>query len=311
MHMSEWQLKTPVVFLVFNRPDTTEKVFQEIRRARPPQLLVVADGPRLGRKDDAEKCAAVRAVIERADWPCMVLKNYSDGNMGCKQRISSGLDWAFTNVEEAIILEDDCLPDPSFFRFCEELLDYYRHDSRVMIISGDNFQFGKRRSQYSYYFSRYAHIWGWATWRRAWDHYDVDMRQWVFMDDRFQWLQKHFIDRKSAAFWERTYNAVSSGDINTWDFQLTFSCWLRNGLAIIPGVNLVSNIGFSEESTHTRSRSPYACIKSNSVEFPMRHPPEVLRDVIADRYIQRTHYNPGIIRTIFRLFSAMYQEIMK
>lgn len=156
--MIDWRLTTPVAFLVFNRPDTTIRVFEEIRRARPPKLLVVADGARADRPGEAEKCAQVRAIVEQVDWECGVLKNYADDNMGCKRRISSGLDWVFANVEEAIILEDDCLPHPSFFRFCEELLRRYRDDERVMMISGDNFQFGKKRTDYSYYFSKYPHI---------------------------------------------------------------------------------------------------------------------------------------------------------
>jgi hypothetical protein len=155
----DFQLKTPVAFLVFNRPESTIKVFEEIRRARPPRLLVAADGTRADRPGEAEKCAAVRAIIDTVDWPCEVLKNYSDVNLGCKVRVSSGLDWVFEQVEEAIILEDDCLPHPTFFRFCEELLERYRYDERVGIISGDNFLFGVRRTQDSYYFSRYAHIW--------------------------------------------------------------------------------------------------------------------------------------------------------
>jgi hypothetical protein len=185
--MSNFQIKTPVAFLVFNCPDTTIRVFEEIRCARPPKLLVVADGPRADRPGEADKCQAVRAVIETVDWPCEVLKNYSDVNLGCKIRVSSGLDWVFEQVEEAIILEGDCLPHPTFFRFCEELLETYRDDERIGMISGDNFQFGRKRGDASYYFSRYNHIWGWASWRRAWQHYDRNMAIWPkFRDDH--WL---------------------------------------------------------------------------------------------------------------------------
>src|SRR5665648_587346 len=169
--MSNFQLKTPVAFIIFNRPETTRRVFAEIAKARPTKLLVIADGPRATHPDDAEKCAVVRAIIDGVDWDCEVLKNYSDVNLGCKRRVSSGLDWVFDTVEEAIILEDDCLPHPTFFRFCEEMLAKYRDDKRIAMISGDNFQFGKKRTEYSYYFSRYTHIWGWASWRRAWDNY--------------------------------------------------------------------------------------------------------------------------------------------
>src|SRR6185369_14461868 len=170
--MADWALTTPVAFIIFNRPDTTEKVFAEIARARPPKLLVIADGPRAGRAGEADRCAATRAIIDRVDWDCKVLTNYSDVNLGCKNRVASGIDWVFEQVPEAIILEDDCLPDPTFFRFCEELLIRYREDERISQICGANFQFGRKRSNDSYYFSRYNHIWGWASWRRAWQHYD-------------------------------------------------------------------------------------------------------------------------------------------
>ncbi len=141
--MAEWQLKTPVVFIIFKRPDTTERVFEVIRQTKPTKLLVVADGARTDRPGEADKCAAVRAIIECVDWDCKVLKNYSEINLGCGKRVSSGLDWVFDNVEEAIILEDDCLPHPTFFRFCEELLERYRYDTRVSSISAQNVQLGR------------------------------------------------------------------------------------------------------------------------------------------------------------------------
>lgn len=174
-------VSTPVAFFIFNRPVLTEIVFEAIAKAKPKKLLVVADGPRFA--EEEEKCQKARAaVIDKINWECEVLTNFSDRNQGCKYRVSSGLDWVFSEVEEAIILEDDCLPAPSFFRFCETLLARYRDDERVMTISGDNFQLGNSRTEYSYYFSKYTHIWGWASWRRAWQHYDVDMKSWT--DDK-------------------------------------------------------------------------------------------------------------------------------
>ncbi len=166
--MNDWKLKTTIAFLIFNRPDATERVFEEIGKAKPPMLLVIADGPRAQVPEDAEKCAASRAIIEQADWDCRIVKNYSDINMGCRNRVSSGLNWVFDTVEKAIILEDDCLPSPSFFRFCQELLTYYQDDVRVMTINGTNWQLGWKIGDGSYYFSRFNLIWGWATWRRAW-----------------------------------------------------------------------------------------------------------------------------------------------
>ncbi len=157
---NEYQVETPVAFLVFNRPDLTARVFAEIAKVRPKKLLVVADGPRPKRPEDSEKCAAVRSIIDQADWDCEVLKNYSDTNLGCRHRVSSGLNWVFDTVDRAIILKDDVLPHPTFFRFCDELLDRYADDERVGAICGCNFQDGMKRGPCSYYFSRYNHVWG-------------------------------------------------------------------------------------------------------------------------------------------------------
>ena len=156
--MSEFILTTPVAFIIFNRPDTTALVFAEIAKARPPKLLVVGDGPRAHKAGEAERVAATRAIIDQVDWPCEVLTHFSDTNLGCKKRVSSGIDWVFEQVEEAIILEDDCLPNQSFFQFCQEMLEYYRHDSRIGMISGNNFQVGGKTVPYSYYFSKYTQL---------------------------------------------------------------------------------------------------------------------------------------------------------
>lgn len=235
-------LKTPVAFLVFNRPDTTEQVFAAIRQARPEMLLVVADGPRPDRSGEAEACAQVRAIVAQVDWPCKVLRNYSVENLGCKQRIASGLDWVFREVEDAIILEDDCLPHPSFFSFCEKLLEFYRDDERVMMIGGTNYLIDRLQVPESYVFSRYFPIWGWASWRRAWQHYDLAMGDWPRLRSEGQ-LRGFYADNYMRRFLTATFDAAYSGRINTWDSQWFFSCLFNNGLSIIPRRNLISNIG--------------------------------------------------------------------
>lgn len=285
--MTDWQLTTPVAFLIFNRPDTTRRVFSEIARAKPPVLLVIADGPRAEYPADIDKCAAARAIIELVDWPCQVVTNYADSNMGCKRRVSSGLDWVFNTVDEAIILEDDCLPHPTFFRFCAELLTKYRHDERIMAVSGDNFQFGRRRNHDSYYFSRYNHIWGWASWRRAWQYYDVDLKLWPQVHDG-HWLKDLLMDSFVVDYWAQYFQSVYDGQINTWDYQWTFACWIQNGLTILPNVNLISNIGFNAEATHTAGSNSFANLPTDSIRFPLQHPPFVIRDVQADSTTQNT-----------------------
>lgn len=284
--MSEFQLTTPVAFFIFKRPDTTRRVFEVIRQVKPNKLLVVADGPRPDYPEEAEKCAAARAIIESVDWDCEVLKNYSDVNLGCKCRVSSGLDWVFENVEEAVILEDDCLPHPTFFRFCEKLLNRYRDDERIMVISGDNFQFGRKRTDYSYYFSRYYHCWGWATWRRAWLHYDVDMKLWPEIRNG-GWLKDIFGRSALVKYRSDILQRVYEGKIDTWDYQWAFSCWIQNGLGIIPNVNLVSNIGFGSEATHSPNISRVANMDVEAMDFPLKHPPFVIRDAKSDDFVER------------------------
>ncbi|MCH7499203.1 MAG: glycosyltransferase family 2 protein [Nitrospinae bacterium] len=283
-------MNTPVAMIIFNRPDTTEQVFAEIARAKPPKLLVVADGPRADRPGEETKCAAARAVIHRVDWDCDVLTHYADRNMGCKQRISSGLDWVFDTVEEAIILEDDCLPHPSFFRFCEELLEKYRHDDRIGSISGNNFQFGRKRTEESYYFSRYCHIWGWATWRRAWKFYDVNLSLWPEVKEG-GWLKDILGDLKQVRYWKKIFQNVADGKIDTWDYQWLFSCWVNSMLTILPNVNLISNIGFGSEATHNTRASRLANIPSGDIGFPLNHPKLVVRNEQMDLVTAKSAYN--------------------
>jgi hypothetical protein len=300
-------LSTPVAFFIFNRPETTARVFEEIRRAEPKQLLIVADGPRADRPGEDQKCAAARRITERIEWPCEVVRNFSDVNLGCRNRLSSGLDWVFSTVEEAIILEDDCLPDPSFFLFCLVLLTHYRGDEGIMMISGDDLQFGRRHTSYSYYYSRYAYIWGWASWRRAWRHYDVHMNRWPKMRES-GWLDNVLDDARSVRYWTSIFDRVWRGEIDTWDFQWTFACWMQKGLSVMPHVNLVSNIGFASglEATHTVTSGPYARMSRHGLSLPLRHPLVIERDRDADVYMQRTFYDPSLLlRGVRRLGKMM------
>ena len=298
--MTDFQLTTPVAFLIFNRPDTTARVFEAIRQAKPPKLLVVADGPRPDRADDIEKCNAARAIIEGVDWDCEVLTDYSDVNLGCKNRVSSGLDWVFGLVEEGIILEDDCVPHPSFFRFCQELLDYYRDDKRIMAISGDNFQFGRNPTEYSYYFSRYPHCWGWATWRRAWKYYDVEMKLWPKIETQ-KMLSNILQNSKHESFWRNIFKSAYEGMLDSWNACWCFACWIQNGLTIIPDVNLVTNIGFGPESTHTLgSKSKLANIPAEIMAFPLKHPEFIIRNCIKDNFTEAAVFSGRKFNVSFR-----------
>lgn len=274
-------LDTPVAFFIFNRLDLTETVFEAIRQAKPTTLLVIADGPRY--PEEAEKCQKVRAVIEKVDWNCQILTNFSQTNLGCGKRISSGLDWVFSEVQEAIILEDDCLPSPSFFYFCQTLLEYYRYDERILLISGDNFQDGKSRTNYSYYFSKYNDIWGWASWRRAWKHYDFDMKTWPKYKES-NLIQSVCDNPLEQDYWTALFDDVFAGNIDTWDYQLTYACFEKKGLTILPNHNLISNLGYRADATHTKFEN------SNLARLPITdiwnisHPDVIAQNREADAY---------------------------
>jgi hypothetical protein len=295
-------MQTPVVLLIFNRPDTTRRVLEVVRAVQPSTLLVVADGPRPHVSSDEERCAETRALIDGVDWACDVRRNYADANMGLADRVAGGLTWAFEQVESAIILEDDCVPHPSFFRFCAELLDRYAADTRIMSISGTNYQLGRRRTVYSYYFSRYNHCWGWATWRRAWQFYDHDMTLWPDVRDG-GWLYDILDSRQAVRYWRKILQRTYTGRINSWAYRWTLAHWLQSGLSILPNVNLVSNIGFGDQATHTRDRSPFAHMPAVAMPFPLSHPPFVIADAQADRHTQATVYRepPLPARALYRL----------
>jgi len=305
--MSDWALNTPVALIIFNRPDTTDRVFAEIAKAKPPILLVVADGPRKDQKDEAERCEAARAVINKVDWACKILTNFSAVNLGCKKRVASGISWIFDQVPEAIILEDDCLPHPTFFRFCEEMLIYFRDDKRIGMISGDNFQSVHERAHCSYYFSRYNHIWGWASWRRAWAHYDQDISTWPIARQK-NLLSIVLRNPKEIIFWNKKFDQVYEGRIDTWDYQWTFALWMQSMLTVLPSVNLISNIGFGVHATHTIEHSPYADLITSPVTFPLIHPLEVLPNRSADDITFKEMYTRNRRSRIMSIVASLFHQ---
>lgn len=307
--MPSWSVVTPVVLLVFNRPDTTRRVMEVVREVKPSKLFVVADGPRTDRPREAEQCAAVRSVVETVDWPCDVRTNYCDMNLGCRRRVSTGLTWVFDQVEEAVILEDDCVPHPSFFRYCDELLVRYRQSSQVMLISGDNFQMGRQRTPYSYYFSRHPHIWGWATWRRAWQFYDDEMRLWPEVRDG-RWLKDLFGSESVARYWRSRLQQVYENRLDSWGYRWAFACWMQHGLSILPNVNLVTNVGFSAQATHTRGASRLANLAASEMKFPLRHPGFMIPDQRADGHTSTLMFRaPGIIGYLRWIIRVLLQRL--
>jgi len=292
-------LKTPVAFLVFNRPDTTQQVFTAIRQARPETLLVVADGPRPDRYGEADLCAATRAIIDQVDWPCDVLTNYADSNMGCKQRISSGLDWVFGQVEEAIVLEDDCLPHPSFFPFCEQLLERYRDDERVMMIGGTNYLLDRLVVPESYFFSRYFAIWGWASWRRAWGKYDIAMKEWERFRSENQ-VKSFFSQKFMQRYVTDMFDAAYQNRINTWDIQWFYSGLFNNGMSAVSKVNLISNIGIC--GTHTSGDTSNNFFPTYDIEVDdLKHPCQVYPNFVYDDELFTTKLKSGLAGVVKKM----------
>lgn len=276
--------ETPVAIIIFRRPDLTRRVLEVLAQVQPKKLMIIADGARPDRPGEAEACAAARAAAECITWDCEVLKNYSDVNLGCGPRPASGISWVFDQVEEAIILEDDCVPHPSFFQFCSELLALYRNDERVMHINGSTYRHEPAKVAHSYYFSQFIGCWGWATWRRAWKQFDYSVQLWPEFREN-GWLEA-LVDNNEAAmrYWsdkfQRAYERQPG--LTYWDYQWAFACWAFSGLGIVPAHNLISNIGCGNDATHTFDH-PHGNVPAQPMPFPLRHPSMILHDWKLDR----------------------------
>ncbi len=240
----------PILFLVFNRVDTAARVFDSIRSARPEKLYLAADGPRANQPGELQRCLRVRELVTSIDWPCEVRTLFREENLGCKLAVSGALNWFFEHEPEGIILEDDCLPGDDFYEFCSEMLSRYRQDDRVAMVTGNNFQRGRQWGEGSYYFSRFTHIWGWACWRRSWLHYDGELAFWPELRRSRRWraLFDNILER---LYWHNIFSGVYAGKHDSWAYPWMASVWNRGGLTVTPNVNLVKNIGFGLEATHT------------------------------------------------------------
>jgi hypothetical protein len=261
-------LGTPVVFFAYNRPSHTAQTFKRIAEAKPETLFVILDGPKDNVSGDVEKCAAVQDVVSQVDWACTVRCTSAPRNMGIRKRIQSGLDWVFQQVDRAIVVEDDCLLDPTFFRFADELLAYYEQDERVGVICSQGDELPSADA--SYHASRYPLVWGWATWRRTWKLYEPNIESWPAIMESGLLLDR-LKDPLAAAYWRGQINRVYEG-FDTWDYMFNYCCWRFDLLAIHPSVNMLSNIGFGAEATNTtRRHTPFGCT-AQAMQFPLRHP---------------------------------------
>ena len=284
-----------VLLLAYRRPDTTAQVLEALRLVRPHRLFVACDGPRSPVGPEADACAATRALIDRAiDWPCTVERLYRDDHLGCRRGVAASISWFFDQVEEGIVIEDDVVASPRFFSYCAELLEHYRHDQRIGVISGSNFQPRRPRDGSSYYFSQYNHCWGWASWRRAWAAYDAELEGWPAFRDQ-GWLEE-IGGRRFARYWTGCLERVRRGECDTWDYVWTYSCWHQGLLTCLPAVNLVTNVGFGHpQAAHTTvGPSPHGSI--GQLEEPLRHPTQLVRDARADRHTFRSQIHPPLAR---------------
>lgn len=298
---------TPILFLVFNRPEKTRIVFEAIRAVRPTQLFVSADGPRVNLIGEKEKCEIVRSIATGVDWDCELKILFRDENLGCGKAVSSAITWFFDNVDEGIILEDDCLPDSSFFHFCSDLLVKYRSEGQVMSISGSNLLGYLRNESDQSYFWGLGGIWGWATWKRAWSLYDFEMAEWG--ED----LVKHQIrnaihTQEWYEYYKPMFDACYKGTLDTWDVQWFYTILRNTGLSVNPKVNLVKNIGFGHGATHTgNSQSPIATMNISSISLPLKHPKHRTVDIEQLNLMYRKLTSPkksksNILRVIFKFF---------
>lgn len=307
---------TPILFLVFNRPDTTFEVIKEIKNVKPRRLYIAADGPRLENESDLKRCAEVRELIKQGiDWDCEVKTLYREKNLGCGRAVSEAITWFFNNEPEGIILEDDVLPSESFFQFIEELLLMYRNHENVMMISGSNLlnDWNTHQNE-SYLFSEYAGIWGWGSWRRAWNGYDLEMNSWQKKESK-QYFKDHFSSGQAAFFnmifdWVGPSNQSKIKQIDTWDYQWWYQRLVNKGVGIIPKLNLTRNIGFTQDATHTSSMHDE--IKNAQIyemEFPLHHPKliEVDQDYdikVAKKYFRKDRF---YLRRIFQTLKTLFE----
>ncbi|RLJ73892.1 nucleotide-diphospho-sugar transferase [Pedobacter alluvionis] len=280
-----YKVKSPILFLFFNRLEETKRVFQAIKDSKPEQLFLASDGPRQGQENEASTVESIREyIINNIDWECNIFTLFRDENLGCKKAVSQAITWFFDQIEEGIILEDDCLPNNDFFRFCDLQLNQYRYDDRIGHICGCNFQDGIKRGGADYYYSKLTHVWGWASWKRVWSVYDINMAelQNAYKED----ILSAVTDNQFAkAILYESFFKTRNGLINTWDFQYFFSNLINGYFSIIPNYNMISNIGFNANGTHTfNSNSLQANIDHENLPLLVKEPSVIYQNRMADEY---------------------------
>jgi hypothetical protein len=300
-------LRTPILLVVFNRPELTRKVFNEIRSAKPRKLYIAADGPRPNNIGDIKRCTEVQKIVSNVDWDCEVQTLFRDDNLGCGPAVKTAIDFFFEKEEQGIILEDDTVPVQSFFWFCQEMLDRYKSDMRIGMIAGTN-HIRYKPSDASYLFSKNKACWGWATWRRAWVSMDFNM-QWRGSDQADSIMKNMGISKYNRRHWLNAKNLIERDKVSAWDWQWYFSLAAQNQLTIFPVANLVKNIGFGAESTHTTGKPSEEYIKTGSIIFPLKHPSYVCPDLNFD--IQFEKKKMGVKSSLGHFFPKWVKSILR
>ena len=303
------QFNIPIAYFIFNRPDCTKKSFSIIRDQKPKKLLIISDGPRSENLDDKKKCKECLEIVSQIDWPCDIKTNYSDINLGMKERNITGLNWAFSIEEELLILEDDNLPTNEFFKFVEEIVPIYRNNEKIFQITGVNWQDGNFRGDGSYYFSKYNNLWGWVTWRRNWKKYDVKISAWPDYKKSDNWKKKcpNNIERY---YWEKLFDEFYSKEINSWAYAWLFSAFYNNRLTITPNVNLVKNVGLHGDGTHEFKNKNSLMKPYGKIKFPIIHPKYIEENFRADEYTFNNIFGGNEMKSIKGKFKKFLKKVL-
>ncbi len=300
---------TPVLLIIFNRPDKVERLIDSLRPIKSKKVYVSADGPREDVPTDNVRCTLAREAISKIDWPCEVFTNFHERNTGADFGPEKALNWFFDNVDEGIVLEDDCLAHPDFFRFTEDMLSRYRDNEKIMMISGNNFQNGISRGEGSYYFSKYPSTWGWASWRRAWKHYDTKTSDYV------EFMNKNTLDTicqsdNEKKYWTKFFEKINSGKLEHWDIKWIFAIWNNNGISITPNVNLVKNVGFGYDATHTFKHDDMMVVNTDEIG-EIIPPSSITVNREADAYLFKHVYQFTNKKKLYHLIELIKKKLVR
>lgn len=307
---------SPVLFIIFNRPETTKEVFGQIKKAQPRQLFIAADGPRVDQPTDHNLCKQARSIIDQVDWPCELQTLLHKENLGCKFGPITAINWFFSHVEQGIILEDDCVPDLSFFQYCSELLERYKDNKKILSINGHNLGYISKYD-YSYSFTRYMNMWGWATWRRSLDLIDYELEDWETINKN--WFL--YTSLRSSVFdfdwkwvknWRNTYVDLLEKEVDAWDYYWIYAGFRHRLLSVVPHKNLINNIGFNANATHTKSKDHLIGKTINEkMNSPLVHPKRISRNTDYEENYVKKIWQSYERKPFFYQLWAFYDDVIK